>query len=129
VLVDHAAPIAQVSAGSIGAPLEHQFTVMVPFCQQVGKAPPIALFVDGDACIVAAGRAAGTGDRASLAAPPGREKVACGAVHRAPLSLIQSSSLSYEPPHPDVRRRRTHFDRRCPASGLNPPYHRARSYP
>src|SRR5262249_51548450 len=95
VLVYHAAPLAQVSASSICAPLEHQFAVVVPFRQQVGKAAPIALFVDRDACIVAAGRAAGARDRASLAAPPGPEKVACGAVHRA-LNLIQCSSLPYD---------------------------------
>ena len=115
MLVDHAAPIAQVSAGSICAPLEHQFTVVVLFCQQVGKAAPIALFVDRDACVVAAGRAAGTRDRASLAAPPGRQEVACGAVHRA-LSLIQCSSLRYDHPT-EVRSGLTHFDHRCPATG------------
>jgi hypothetical protein len=81
-----------MNAGSICAPLEHQFTVVVPFRQQVGKAASIALFVDRDACIVAASRASGTRDRASLAAPSGREKVACRAVHPA-LSLIQYSSL------------------------------------
>ena len=48
MLVDDAAPLAQVSAGSICAPLEHQFAVAVPLRQQVGKAAPIALFVDRD---------------------------------------------------------------------------------
>ena len=90
MLVDHAAPLAQVSAGAIRAP-KHQFAFVVPFRQQAGKAAPIALFVDRDACIVAAGRAAGARDRASLATPPGSEKVACGAIQRA-LSLIQCSA-------------------------------------
>ena len=93
MLVDRAAPLAQVSAGAIRAPLKHQFAFVVPFRQQVGKAAPIALFVDRNACIVAAGGAAGARDRASLATPPGSKKVACGAVQRA-LSLIQCSSLS-----------------------------------
>ena len=86
-----------MSAGAIRAPLKQQFAFVVPFRQQVGKAAPIAPFVDRDACIVAAGRAAGAPDRASLATPPGSEKVACGAVQRA-LSLIQCSSLSYDYP-------------------------------
>jgi hypothetical protein len=97
VLVDHAAPLAQVSAGSVCAPLEHQFAVVVPFRQQVGKAAPIALFVDRDACIVAAGRAAGARDRTSIATPPSPEKVACGAVYRA-IGLIQYSNLPYDRP-------------------------------
>ena len=97
MLVDRAALLAQVSAGAIRAPLKHQFAFVVPFRQQVGKAAPIALFVDRDACVVAAGRAAGARDRASLATPPGSEKVPCGAVQRA-LSLIQCSSLSYDYP-------------------------------
>lgn len=95
MLVGHAPTLAQVSAGSICAPLEHQFAVVVPFRQQVGKAAPIALFVDRDACIVAAGRAAGAGDRTSIATPPSPEKVACGAVYRA-LGLIQYSNLPYD---------------------------------
>jgi hypothetical protein len=111
VLVNHAAPLAQVSAGSICAPLEHQFAVVVPFRQQVGKVAPIALFVDRDACIVATGGAAGAGDRTSIATPPSPEKVACGAVYRA-LGLIQYSNLPYDRP-PEARRGRTHVDRRC----------------
>ena len=97
MFVDHAAPLAQVSAGSVCAPLEHQFAVVVPFRQQVGKAAPIARFVDRDACIVAAGRAAGARDRTSLATPPSPEKVACGTVYRA-LGLIQYSNLPYDRP-------------------------------
>ena len=53
MLVDDAAPLAQMSAGAIRASLKHQFAVVVPFRQQVGKAAPIALFVDRDASIVA----------------------------------------------------------------------------
>jgi hypothetical protein len=49
------------------APPKHQFAVVVPFRQQVGKAAPIALFVYRDARIVAAGRAAGA--RAGPALP------------------------------------------------------------
>jgi len=90
VLVDDAAPLAQVSAGSIYAPLEHQFAVVVPFRQEVGKAAPIALFVDRDACIIGAGRAAGARDRASLAAPPGRQEVLRCVVH-ASLCLVHCS--------------------------------------
>ena len=45
MLVDHAAPLVQVSAGAIGAPLKHQFAFVVPFRQQVGKAAPIALLI------------------------------------------------------------------------------------
>jgi hypothetical protein len=55
VLVDRAATIPQVNAAPICAPLQDQFAIVVPLCQQVGQAFPITLLVHGDARIIAAG--------------------------------------------------------------------------
>ena len=47
--------IPQVNAAPICALLQDQFAIVVPLCQQVGQAFPIALLVYGDARIIAAG--------------------------------------------------------------------------
>ena len=87
VLIDGAALLPEVNAGAVCAPLEHQFAIGVPLRQEVGQAFPIALLVNRDASVIAAGRAVAARDRPRVAAPPGVEKIACRAVHRA-LSVV-----------------------------------------
>ena len=70
VLVDRAALRPQVSAGTVRAPLEHQVAITVLLCEQVGQAFPIALLVDKDARVIAAG----AGDRPSVAAAQAAKK-------------------------------------------------------
>jgi hypothetical protein len=59
VLVNRAATLPQVNAAPICAPLQDQFAITVPLCEQVGQAFPIALTVHRDARVVAAGGTAG----------------------------------------------------------------------
>jgi hypothetical protein len=58
VLVDSAAPLPQVNAGSVCALLEYQAAITVPRHQEVGQASPIGLLVDRDAGVMTASRAA-----------------------------------------------------------------------
>ncbi len=97
VVVDCAAMLPEVNAATVCAPLEHQVAIAVPLGQQVGQAAPIALLVHG-AWVMAAGRATGAGDRASIAAPPGCEEVLCGV--RSTVRFFSSSGhpLSRAPP-------------------------------
>jgi hypothetical protein len=55
VLIDGAALLPEVNAGTVRAPLEDQFAIGVPLRQQVGQAFPIAPLVDRDARVIAAG--------------------------------------------------------------------------
>ncbi len=98
---------------AVGAPIRHQ----VPLRQQVGQAFPIALLVNRDARVIAAGRAVAARDRPRIAAPPGGEKIACRAVHRA-LSIVHCCP---KPPYdrlPDGKARAHPFR-------LQPPRHRS----
>ncbi len=87
MLIDGAALLPEVNAGAVCAPLEHQFAIGVPLRHQVGQAFPIALVVNRDARVIAAGRAVAARDRPRISAPPGVQKIACRAVHRA-LSIV-----------------------------------------
>jgi hypothetical protein len=81
-----------MDARAVCAPLEHQFAIAVPLRQQVGQAPPIALFVHRDAIVMAASRAAGARDHPGISDPPGILKVPWCAVHRS-LGLVHSSAF------------------------------------
>ena len=115
MLIDGAAPLPEVNAGAVCAPLEHQFAIGVPLRQEVGQAFPIALLVNRDARVIAAGRTVAARDRPRVAAPPGREKIACRAVHR-PLSIVHCCPNPLTNACLMTRRGRTHFGCSRPAT-------------
>jgi len=76
VLIDGAALLAEVDAGTIRALTQHQLTLSALHGEEVGQPLPIALLVYRNSGIVTASCTHTARKRPRLAAPPGREEFA-----------------------------------------------------